>query len=79
VGVKTLGADGEIETCCKSNHLGMESTSLTIFLHGMHAYYPNANFILVLRNGLDMAYSKQDQQLRYWSTYFQMDSKDLSP
>lgn len=58
---------------------GWKEPNTVFFLHGLRAYCPSAKFILVLRNGLDMAYSKNDQQLRHWSTYFQMDYNDLSP
>ncbi len=31
--------------------------------------YPQAKFIIVMRNGLDMAYAPNDQQSRYWNRF----------
>lgn len=49
------------------------------FLKSIYSCYPNAKYILVLRNGLDMAYSRNDQQLRFWNKCFNLNSKDVTP
>jgi len=49
------------------------------FIDAIHAYYPLAKYILVVRNGLDMAYTNNVQQLQYWGDYLNLDSSDMSP
>lgn len=49
------------------------------FLCGIHAHYPNSRYIHVLRHGLDMAYSSNQQQLRNWGGKFHLDSNDSTP
>jgi hypothetical protein len=58
---------------------GWKSPFSIFFLPWLKAYYPAAKYILVLRNGLDMIYSKNDQQFRIWSPFFKIDPKDKSP
>lgn len=48
------------------------------FLKGLISYYPNVKFILVLRDGLDMAFSKNDQQFKYWSSAYGINPSDSS-
>lgn len=53
---------------------------MTIFhLHGIKACYPNAKFVLVQRNGLDMAYSDNKQQSRDWASCFDLNGADMTP
>lgn len=49
------------------------------FLNAIHSYYPSAKYILVVRNGLDMAYTSTNQQLKYWSKWLEINPRDLSP
>lgn len=37
-----------------------------LFLEELCTYYPNMKYIHVIRHGLDMAFSSNTQQLRYW-------------
>ncbi len=58
---------------------GWKEPNSMFFLSEIGEYYPEAKFILVLRNGLDMAYSGNSQQLENWGPRFQIDPEDLSP
>jgi len=58
---------------------GWKEPHTIFFLSEIKAHYPNAKFILVMRNGLDMAYTKTDQQMKYWGSYYKIDSKNLGP
>ncbi|QGY46567.1 hypothetical protein GM418_23775 [Maribellus comscasis] len=49
------------------------------FLPDIKLFYPNSKFILIIRNGLDMVYSKNDQQFYNYAHYFGLDSRDESP
>lgn len=58
---------------------GWKEPHSLFFLPGISAFYPNAKFVLVVRNGLDMVYSRNKQQFEYWGKAFQIDSNDRSP
>lgn len=48
------------------------------FLPDIKSYYPSSKFILIVRHGLDMVYSKNDQQFYNYAHYFGLDMKDES-
>jgi hypothetical protein len=58
---------------------GWKEPNSMFFLREIGEYYPDAKFILVLRNGLDMAHSGNTQQVENWGPRFQIDPHDLSP
>ena len=58
---------------------GWKEPHTIFFLHSIQAYYQKSKFILVLRNGLDMAYSRNTQQMKYWGSSFGIDPSDLEP
>jgi len=52
------------------NGLGWKEPNTHIILDKLIKYYPNMKYIHVVRNGLDMAFSKNQNQLRIWGKYF---------
>jgi hypothetical protein len=58
---------------------GWKEPHTIFFLYGIQAHYEKAKFILVLRNGLDMAYSRNDQQMVHWGPCFGIDPSDSRP
>jgi hypothetical protein len=62
-----------------SSHWGWKEPNSMYFLKEIREYYPKTRFVLVLRNGLDMAYSGNRQQLDNWGPRFQIDPNDMSP
>jgi hypothetical protein len=58
---------------------GWKEPHTIFFLHSVQAYYQKAKFILVLRNGLDMAYTRNIQQMKYWGSSFGVDPSDPEP
>jgi hypothetical protein len=58
---------------------GWKEPNSMFFLREIREIYPEARIILVLRNGLDMAYSGNSQQVENWGPRFQIDPDDLSP
>lgn len=57
---------------------GWKEPHSMFFLRGLTDYYPDAKFILVLREGLDMVFSKNDQQFKDWASAYKIDSSDTS-
>ena len=57
---------------------GWKEPQTIFFLNEIQKVYPRAKFILIIRNGLDMVYNKNTQQMQYWSRHYQIDSQDLS-
>ncbi len=57
---------------------GWKEPHSMFFLRGVTGYYPQLKFILVLRDGLDMAFSKNVQQFRYWSFAYDIDGAQSS-
>jgi len=49
------------------------------FLHGLHRRYRDGRYIHVLRHGLDMSYSSNDQQFTTWGPSYRIDPSDPSP
>lgn len=58
---------------------GWKEPHAAYFLDALSGVYPQARLILVTRNGLDMAYTRTDQQLRHWPRSFQLDGDDTCP
>lgn len=57
---------------------GWKEPHVIFHLRGIKKYYPHAKYIHVIRHGLDMVYSKNQQQLKNWGRFFDLDTKDLS-
>lgn len=49
---------------------GWKEPNSHIIMNSLHELYPSMKFIMVVRNGLDMAYSTNQQQLRLWGPSF---------
>jgi hypothetical protein len=49
------------------------------FISDIKTFYPNARFILIIRNGLDMVFSNNDQQFYNYGDYFDINANDESP
>lgn len=60
-------------------HWGWKEPATIFHLHGLADFYPEAKYILVMRNGLDMCYSTNSQQHEHWGRSFEVDSQNLSP
>jgi hypothetical protein len=58
---------------------GFKEPHTMFFLHGLHRRYAAGRYILVLRHGLDMAHTGNDQHFRTWSPSYGLDPKDSSP
>ena len=58
---------------------GWKEPHTGFFLDAIQSYYPFSKYILVMRHGLDMSYTKTVEQLQYWSGCFEIDPNDLSP
>lgn len=58
---------------------GWKEPHSIFFLDPLSASYPAAKFVLVLRNGLDMTYTKTDQQFKFWAHAYNIDPSDESP
>ncbi len=58
---------------------GWKEPNTHLFLESLAGFYPEARFVLVLRNGLDMAFSRNRQQLKRWGRLFGLDPEDRSP
>ncbi|MDY6882074.1 MAG: sulfotransferase [Thermodesulfobacteriota bacterium] len=58
---------------------GWKEPNSMYFLPGLRDKYPGSKFVLVLRNGLDMSFSKNNRQLKYWGKAFGVDPEDFSP
>lgn len=57
---------------------GWKEPQTIFFLKDIKKIYPQAKFILIVRDGLDMVYNKNIQQMQYWSNHYQINSQDLS-
>lgn len=60
------------------NLWGWKEPHTVFHLDKIKEYYQNAKYILVIRNGIDMAFTKTLQQLKYWGEFFDCESKDSS-
>lgn len=60
------------------NLWGWKEPHTVFHLEKIKEYYHDAKFILVVRNGMDMVFTKTLQQLKYWGEFFDCDSKDFS-
>jgi hypothetical protein len=69
---------GKVATSA-SSLWGWKEPNSMFFLREIRNCYPKAKYILLLRNGLDMAYSDNSQQLENWGSYFEVDPNDSSP
>ena len=63
----------------KSEFWGWKEPHVGFFISDFQEYYKNGKFIFLIRNGLDMAYSKNDQQFRNYGFYFGLDAKCNTP
>jgi hypothetical protein len=53
-----------------SGHWGWKEPNTHIFLDRLEKTFPGIKYIHVMRNGLDMAYSTNQNQLRLWAPFF---------
>ncbi|PZD96503.1 hypothetical protein DNH61_06760 [Paenibacillus sambharensis] len=51
---------------------GWKNPPTHIYLDYLSHYFSNMKYILVIRNGLDMAYSRNQNQLRNWGRFFRV-------
>lgn len=54
---------------CPVGGWGWKEPHAGYFFEPLYRRYPGAKFIVVMRNGLDMAYAPNDQQARYWCRF----------
>ena len=64
--------------CHNTFFWGWKEPQSIFFLNDINNFYPNSKFILVIRNGLDMVYNKNTQQMKYWCKSFKLEPQDLS-
>lgn len=60
----------------KYTHWGWKEPNSHIYIPQIAERFPNASYILVVRNGLDMAYSPNQIQLRLWGPRFGIELDD---
>jgi hypothetical protein len=53
---------------------GFKEPNSEIYLDALFEYFPNAKYIHVIRHGLDMAFSKNQQQLWNWGALYGVES-----
>jgi hypothetical protein len=58
---------------------GFKEPHTMFFLHALHRRYAAGRYVLVLRHGLDMAYSDNDQHFRTWGPSYGIDPGNVSP
>ena len=58
---------------------GWKESHTTFHLQGIAAYYLEPKYIHIIRNGLDMAYSRTHQELADWGHCFGLNRRDTSP
>lgn len=58
---------------------GWKESHATFHLSDIASYYRAPRYIHIIRNGLDMAYSRTHQELADWGHYFDLDRRDTSP
>lgn len=57
---------------------GFKEPHTAFFINNLGNFYPNAKYILVIRNGLDIIYTKTDQQFKYWGDFFNIKNEGFS-
>ncbi len=57
--------------------MGWKEPNSHVFLDELTQFYPNMKYILLVRNGLDMAYSKNQNQLLNWGDSYGIDVSNL--
>lgn len=62
----------------KFRQWGWKEPNSHIFIPQISAYFPNARYILTVRNGLDMAFSNNQNQVRLWGRRFQVETDNSS-
>jgi len=60
------------------NGWGWKEPNTHIYLQYLIDYFPDMKFIHVMRNGLDMAFSRNQTQLNNWGSYFGIDIKSAA-
>lgn len=55
---------------CESSVFGWKEPNTHLFLDHFKSNFPNLKYIHVYRNGLDMAYSKNQNQVNFWGRHF---------
>ena len=49
---------------------GWKEPHVVYFLPQLLEFYPEAKFVFLIRHGLDMAFTRNDQQFRHWPLYY---------
>lgn len=62
-----------------SHFWGWKEPHTLFHLHGIRVHYPDARYVLLIRNGLDMAYSSNQQQMHQWATCLGINSDNFNP
>ena len=63
----------------RSRRWGWKEPHALLCIRELACLYPESHFVLVMRNGLDMAFSSNNQQFMTWGHYFSVDTNDSSP
>lgn len=63
----------------KSHRWGWKEPNTHLFLPGLNARIPEFKYIHVVRNGLDMAFSKNTWQARHWSHFYGLPYDQAAP
>ncbi len=58
------------------NYWGWKEPNTQLYLDEINEFYPNIKYIHVLRNGLDMSYSKNKNQLKNWGFKYKIQIKE---
>jgi hypothetical protein len=58
------------DTIKKLDGWGWKEPNTYIILEKLNEYYPNMKYIHLIRNGLDMAFSENQNQVKLWDLYF---------
>jgi hypothetical protein len=59
-----------------NEHWGWKEPNCHIYMEDIHRVFKNIKYIYVIRHGLDMAYSKNIQQLENWGFLYNLELKE---
>ena len=74
--VYSLWANSKVNNL--AGHWGWKEPNTHIVLHRLLKCFPEIKYIHVVRNGLDMAFSKNQNQLKFWGSHFYGRDVDVS-
>lgn len=58
---------------------GWKEPNTHVFLEPLASFYPQLKYIHVIRHGVDMALSSNQNQTRQWHKWFDLENKELRP